>query len=177
MHPFFTIGHSTRSIEEFAALLQQSDVRHVADVRTVPRSRTNPQFNADTLPASLAPYQLGYDHITELGGLRGRQKLVDDATDALWHNPSFRNYADYAQCDAFRTGLDELLDLGATGRTAIMCAEAVWWRCHRRIIADHLLARGLSVSHIMGTGDVPLATLTPGAVVTGDRVTYPAPAR
>ncbi|MFD2647633.1 DUF488 family protein [Devosia albogilva] len=173
MQPFFTIGHSTRSLEEFAALLRQSDIRHLVDVRTVPRSRTNPQFNLDTLGASLAPYQIGYGHIAGLGGLRGRQKPADESANALWRNQSFRNYADYTQSDAFREGLGQLIELGTTGRAAIMCAEAVWWRCHRRIIADHLLARGFSVFHIMGPDDVPAATLTPGAMVGGNGVTYP----
>jgi Uncharacterized conserved protein len=173
MHPFFTIGHSTRSIEEFTSLLQQSEIRHLVDVRTVPRSRTNPQFNPDSLAGSLAPYQIGYQHIAALGGLRGKQKPPDASANALWRNQSFRNYADYAQSDAFREGLEQLVELGSTGRAAIMCAEAVWWRCHRRIIADHLLARGHNVFHIMGPADVPPATLTPGAVVNGDRVLYP----
>ncbi len=175
MHPFFTIGHSTRSIEEFVELLQQSEIRFLVDVRTVPRSRTNPQFNAPTLAASLAPCQIGYSHIAGLGGLRGRQKQVEESMNDLWQNQSFRNYADYTQTPAFQEGLQQLLELGAMGRTAIMCAEAVWWRCHRRIIADHLLARGLTVFHILGPQDVPPATLTPGAVVTADSVTYPQP--
>ncbi len=173
MHPFFTIGHSTRSTEEFVALLQQSEVRHLVDVRTVPRSRTNPQFNPDPLAESLAPYQIGYRHIAALGGLRGRQKSADQSANALWRNQSFRNYADYAQSDAFCEGVEQLIELGGTGRAAIMCAEAVWWRCHRRIIADHLLARGHGVFHIMGPDTVPPATLTPGAMAQGDRVTYP----
>ena len=175
MQPFFTIGHSTRSTEEFIALLQQSEIRQLADVRTVPRSRTNPQFNPETLAASLAGYQIGHAHLTALGGLRGRQQQVPDALNALWQNRSFRNYADYAQTPPFREGLQQLLELGATGRVAIMCAEAVWWRCHRRIIADFLLARGLAVFHILGPQNVTPATLTPGAVVSGETVTYPLP--
>jgi uncharacterized protein (DUF488 family) len=175
MHPFFTIGHSTRSTEEFAGLLQESQVGWVADVRTVARSRTNPQFNPQTLAASLAPYQIGYSHLAALGGLRGRQKLVPQAVNALWQNRSFRNYADYAGSPAFREAMEQLLELGAAGRVAMMCAEAVWWRCHRRIIADYLLARGLEVFHIMAPHTVVPATLTPGAVVSGECVTYPLP--
>jgi uncharacterized protein (DUF488 family) len=175
MHPFFTIGHSTRSTAEFVDLLQDSGIRQLADVRTVPRSRTNPQFNPETLSASLATYQIGHVHLPALGGLRSRQKQVPDSLNALWQNQSFRNYADYAQTPAFREGLQQLLELGTTGRVAIMCAEAVWWRCHRRIIADYLLARGLPVFHILGPQHVTAATLTPGAVVRGDDVTYPLP--
>ncbi|MBD8064811.1 DUF488 domain-containing protein [Devosia sp. PTR5] len=173
MNPFFTIGHSTRTIEEFAALLQQSEIRHLVDVRTVPRSRTNPQFNLDAMEGNLAPYQITYRHIAQLGGLRGRQKQVESSANALWRNQSFRNYADYAQTAKFRSGLDELIEVGETGRTAMMCAEAVWWRCHRRIIADNLLARGFEVFHIMGEGNVPPATLTPGAVCRDGGVLYP----
>ncbi len=173
MQPFFTIGHSTRSTKEFAALLQQSEIRYLVDVRTVPRSRTNPQFNPHPLAESLAPYQIGYQHIAALGGLRGRQKPADESANALWRNQSFRNYADYTQSDAFREGLGQLIELGTTGRAAIMCAEAVWWRCHRRIIADYLLTRGFSVFHIMGPDSVPPATLTPGAVASGDGLIYP----
>lgn len=173
MHPFFTIGHSTRSIEEFVSLLQQSEVRHLVDVRTVPRSRTNPQFNPDVLVETLAPYQINYQHIAALGGLRRRQRSSSGTTNALWRNQSFRNYADYAQSDDFRTGLQQLIDLGCTGRAATMCAEAVWWRCHRRIIADHLLVRGFSVFHIMGSDNVSPATLTPGAAISSDRIMYP----
>lgn len=173
MHPFFTIGHSTRSTEEFVSLLQQSEIRHLIDVRTVPRSRTNPQFNPDSLSEILASYQIGYHHIAALGGLRGRQNPVDSSANALWRNQSFHNYADYAQSGAFRDGLQQLIDLSTTGPAATMCAEAVWWRCHRRIIADYLLTRGFSVFHIMGPDKVLPATLTPGAMASGDGVSYP----
>ena len=175
MHPFFTIGHSTRTTGEFIDLLLRSEIRQVADVRTVPRSRTNPQFNPTVLAQSLAPVGIGYSHIVELGGLRGRQKQAAEAANALWQNDSFHNYADYAQTPSFAEGLRQLLELGASGPVAIMCAEAVWWRCHRRIIADYLLARGLPVFHILGPASVVPAKLTQGAVVTGGSVTYPAP--
>lgn len=173
MKPFFTIGHSTRSVEEFVTLLQQSEISLLVDVRTVPRSRTNPQFNLDTLGDTLAPYQIDYTHIAELGGLRGRQKDAESSSSALWRNKSFRNYAEYAQSPAFRSGLQTLQALGTRSTCAIMCAEAVWWRCHRRIIADYLLAGGLPVFHIMGPGSVSPATITPGAVIDQDRVLYP----
>ena len=173
--PFFTIGHSTLTIVAFADALQKAEVGLVADIRTVPRSRTNPQFNADSLPDSLAGFQIGYALLPALGGLRGRSKTVPPETNALWRNASFHNYADYALGDDFRAGLDDLIALGRERRTAMMCAEAVWWRCHRRIVADHLIARGEEVFHIIGDRIEP-ATLTPGARVAGDRVTYPAPA-
>ena len=174
--PFFTIGHSTRTVDEFADLLRASDVRLVVDVRSMPRSRTNPQFNFDALPDALAPLQIGYVHIAPLGGLRGKQKPAETSTNGYWRVKSFRNYADYAQGPAFAQGLAELRALGAERRSAIMCAEAVWWRCHRRLIADYLLAAGERVFHILGPGHVDPASLTPGARVReGGVIDYPAP--
>ena len=173
-HPFFTIGHSTRTIPEFASLLQSAQVGLVADVRTIPRSRANPQFNRETLPESLAIYQIAYAHMAELGGLRGRQRRAEPSPNAFWNNESFRNYADYALTESFRRGLERLRDLGRERRCAIMCAEAVWWRCHRRIIADYLIAAGETVFHILGPGHVEEAKLTP--VVRrgpGDGLIYP----
>jgi uncharacterized protein (DUF488 family) len=175
-NPFYTIGHSTRTIPEFVDLLREAKVGLVVDVRTVPRSRTNPQFNRDVLPETLAGYQIGYEHIAELGGLRGRQRQAEPSPNGFWENTSFRNYADYALTGRFREGLDRLTDLGGRSVTAIMCAEAVWWRCHRRIIADYLLAAGEYVQHIMGDGKVVPARLTPGARPVGKRLTYPPPA-
>lgn len=174
--PFFTIGHSNRTTSDFVALLQESQVRLVIDVRSMPRSRANPQFNGDVLAESLAPFQIGYRAIPELGGLRGRQWGVDPSPNGLWRVRSFRNYADYALGERFAEGLRELRDLGAVQRTAIMCAEAVWWRCHRRIIADYLLAAGEQVLHILGPGHVEPARLTPGAQPRRDGVLYPAQA-
>jgi uncharacterized protein (DUF488 family) len=164
----FTIGHSTRPIAEFIALLTQVDVDFLVDVRSVPRSRTNPQFNADTLPASLAAAGIAYRHLRALGGLRHRPKAAPPSPNTLWRNTSFRNYADYAETDAFRDGLRELRGLARQHRCAIMCAEAVWWRCHRRIIADYLLAEGVPVAHIMGLGRIDAAKLTPGASLQAD---------
>jgi uncharacterized protein (DUF488 family) len=173
---FFTIGHGTRALPEFVDLLRESAVDLVVDVRSMPRSRTNPQFNEETFPDALAPWQIGYEHIAELGGLRGRQRLAEPSLNGLWRVRSFRNYADYALTDPFAAGLARLRDLGAQRRCAIMCAETVWWRCHRRIIADYLLAAGESVFHILGRSHVDRARLTPGAVVRGDRkVVYPVP--
>jgi uncharacterized protein (DUF488 family) len=172
-NPFYTIGHSTRTIPDFVDLLREANVQLVVDVRTVPRSRTNPQFNRDALPESLAGYQIGYLHIAELGGLRGRQRQASPSPNAYWENASFRNYADYALTDTFRTGLATLHDLGIRSVTAMMCAEAVWWRCHRRIIADYLLASGHVVFHILGPGKIGPASLTPGARLTDEGILYP----
>ena len=171
-NPFYTIGHSTHTIPEFVDLLREAKVGLVVDVRTVPRSRTNPQFNRDALPDSLAGYQIGYEHIAELGGLRGRQRLAEPSPNGFWENTSFRNYADYALTGRFREGLDRLTDLGVRSVTAIMCAEAVWWRCHRRIIADYLLASGHAVFHILGHGKIAPASMTPAARLTADGIVY-----
>jgi uncharacterized protein (DUF488 family) len=175
--PFFTIGHGTRTIEDFIALLKEAGVAIVVDVRTMPRSRTNPQFNADLLPASLEAEQIAYQHLAALGGLRSRQRAIVPETNAFWDNPSFHNYADYAMSTSFRDGLTQLRDLGELRRCAIMCAETVWWRCHRRIIADHLIAEGEQVLHILGPHNIEAARLTPAAKVgPGPTVTYPAAA-
>jgi uncharacterized protein (DUF488 family) len=171
-----TIGHSTRSITELVELLRQASVDLLVDVRTVPRSRANPQFNSDTLPRSLTAAGIGYRHLAALGGLRGRRKDGMPSPNTLWRSDAFRNYADYASTGAFRTGLDELKALAHDRRCAIMCAEAVWWRCHRRIIADYLLAQGIAVAHIMGPGKIEAATLTPGARPLADgTILYPSP--
>lgn len=166
--PFFTIGHSNRSIEEFTELLKDVDIRILADIRTVPRSRANPQFNRDALPHALAGVGISYEHMASLGGLRGKTRTLSPEINGFWTNESFHNYADYALSDRFQTGLAHLLDEGAARRCAIMCAEAVWWRCHRRIVADYLLARGRKVFHIMARGRLEPARLTPGAVVEAD---------
>lgn len=172
--PFFTIGHSTRSVEDFVDLLRTAEVRHVADVRTVPRSRTNPQYNCDVLRETLAAYQIGCIHIAALGGLRGRTGDIPPAVNAFWKNQSFHNYADYAMTGAFGRGLDQLRELGHARCCAVMCAEALWWRCHRRIIADYLLARGEAVFHILASGKVAAAKLTPGARIgQAGTLTYP----
>jgi uncharacterized protein (DUF488 family) len=161
--PFFTIGHSTRSIEDFVALLRHAEVRLVVDVRTVPRSRTNPQYNRDVLPQSLSAFQIGYEHIAALGGLRGHKGDVPDAVNGFWQNRSFHNYADYAMSDGFRGGLARLREIGHDAPCAIMCAEAVWWQCHRRIIADYLIAAGETVFHILAGNRIEPARMTEGA--------------
>jgi uncharacterized protein (DUF488 family) len=161
--PFYTIGHSTRSMEDFAALLQEAGVTFLADVRTVPRSRTNPQYNSDVFPAALQPYQIGYEHMAALGGLRHKNRDVSPDVNGFWQNDSFHNYADYAMQPAFRTGLSHLQQIGQNERCAIMCAEAVWWRCHRRIIADYLIAAGETVLHIMAPHHIEPAHMTEAA--------------
>ena len=145
----------------------------VVDVRTVPRSRTNPQYNEDALPDGLAPWQIGYRRIAALGGLRGRSKDVPPETNDWWTNRSVHNYADYALSGGFESGLEELLALADERRVAIMCSEAVWWRCHRRIIADYLIERGVEVFHLMGAGRMEPATMTPAARPRSGRITYP----
>ena len=152
--PFFTIGHSTRAIETFTGLLAANAVARVVDVRTVPKSRMNPQYNRDSLPGSLARHGIGYTHMPALGGLRPRSRDVSPEVNGFWENQSFHNYADYAMGPEFRAGLAALLALGRGERCAIMCAEAVWWQCHRRIITDYLLASGEPVFHILEK-DVP----------------------
>jgi uncharacterized protein (DUF488 family) len=171
---FFTIGHSTRPIEEFMALIKAAEVKLVVDVRTVPRSRTNPQFNRDVLPASLASHGVAYEHAAALGGLRGKQPGVSPEVNAFWSNASFHNYADYAMSEEFRAGLEKLRETGRATRSTVMCAEAVWWRCHRRIIADYLIAAGEEVFHILGPGHVEPAHLTREAQVSPDgTIAYP----
>lgn len=134
----------------------------------MPRSRTNPQFNSDTLSKTLSPWQFGYEHITELGGHRGKMQNVEPSLNAYWRVRGFHNYADYALTAPFAAGLARLRVLGGQHRCAIMCAEAVWWRCHRRIIADYLLAAGECVAHILDPSHIDEAILTPTAVIRSD---------
>jgi uncharacterized protein (DUF488 family) len=173
---FATIGHSTRSLEAFVDLLREAGVDLVADVRSFPRSRSNPTYNVDTLPDRLAERQIGYRHMPALGGRRGRQPGVPEEVNAGWRNQSFHNYADYALSTGFAEALAELRDLGRARHVAIMCAEAVWWRCHRRIVADHLILNGNEVVHLTEPGRTAAARPTPGAQRTRDGlVVYPAP--
>jgi uncharacterized protein (DUF488 family) len=172
----FTIGHSTRTLAEFVALLRQAEVTLLVDVRAFPRSRTTPQFNGDTLPGSLAADAIGYRHLRALGGRRHHRKGAPPSANTYWRVVAFRDYADYTASDEFRAGLAALRALARDDRCAIMCAEALWWRCHRRIIADCLLADGVLVAHIMGPDQVVPATLTPGARLMADgTLRYPAP--
>ena len=159
----YTIGHSTRSAAELIDLLREAGVDTLVDIRSVPRSRTNPQFDIDFLPDTLGAAGIGYVHNRALGGLRHRRKDAPPSEHTLWRNAAFRNYAAYAETPEFRAGLDALCRLAEDHRCAIMCAEAVWWRCHRRIVTDYLLSRGTTVRHIMAPGKIDPATLTPGA--------------
>lgn len=168
----FTIGHSTRSFDDLADLLAAYAVKHLADVRTVPRSRRNPQFNRETLPVDLRKRGIDYTHLEALGGLR---KTRADSINTGWRNASFRGYADYMQTEAFAAGIDELLVIIRGARTAIMCAEAVPWRCHRSLIADALTLRGESVGHILSGERLMPHTLTDFAVVEDGRIYYPGP--
>ena len=168
MRTIYTIGHSTRSVAELVALLREAGVDLLVDVRSAPRSRTNPQFNTDALPEALAEAGIGYRHIAALGGLRHHPKGAPESPNTLWRNDAFRNYADYAMTEPFRDGLAELRALAADHTCAIMCAEAVWWRCHRRLVADYLLTEGVPIGHIMGPGKIEPARLTPGALPRPD---------
>jgi uncharacterized protein (DUF488 family) len=173
--PFFTIGHSTRSIAEFVDLLRSAQIRLLVDVRKMPRSRTNPQYNQENLPGSLAEFQIAYQHMPALGGLRGRAKNIAPDVNAFWQNQSFHNFADYALSEDFRSGLAQLRALGKERHCAIMCSEAVWWQCHRRIIADYLIAAGETVFHILSANRIEPARLTDAAEIKADgSLTYPA---
>jgi uncharacterized protein (DUF488 family) len=171
---FFTIGHSNRTAAEFIVFLREAKAEIVADVRTIPKSRHNPQFNAEALAASLRETAIGYRPMPALGGLRGKSKDAGPSPNSYWENESFRNFADYTATATFRQGLEALLTLGRAHPCAIMCAEAVWWRCHRRIISDYLLAAGEEVIHILGEGNLEPAQLTEAAFTGPDGViTYP----
>lgn len=166
-----TIGHSTRSIEEFIRLLQAHEVACIVDVRTIPRSRHNPQFNADVLPVALKAAGIGYRHMAGLGGLR---HTTAASVNTGWHNASFRGFADYMQTPEFERALKTLIKLASRRQIALMCAEAVPWRCHRSLIADALLVRGISREHIMNLTHRQPHVLTPFAKVRNRRITYPA---
>jgi uncharacterized protein (DUF488 family) len=165
-----TVGHSTRTIEEFIELLQAHGVKRLVDVRTVPRSRRNPQFNREALPEALGAARIRYAHMPGLGGLRHPRR---DSVNLGWRNASFRGYADYMQTPEFEASLEALVKLAGRARTAVMCAEAVPWRCHRSLIADALTVRGIKVDHIMSATRRQAHALTPFARVRGTSVTYP----
>ncbi|WP_375786984.1 DUF488 family protein [Bradyrhizobium sp. Pha-3] len=172
--PFYTVGHGTRPLRDFVEILRGAAITLVVDVRIMPRSRTNPQYNYDTLPQSLKPFGIGYEHIAPLGGLRGRLREIPLDLNAFWNNASFHNYADYALSNQFRDGLSRLRQLGHARRCVIMCAELLWWRCHRRLITDYLLAAGESVFHILGPDRIEQAKMTAAARPQADgRLVYP----
>jgi uncharacterized protein (DUF488 family) len=166
-----SIGHSNRTWKDFRNLLRAHRVQRVIDVRSIPRSRHNPQFNRDTLSTKLRAARIGYVHLQKLGGLRHARR---DSPNMGWRNTSFRGFADYMQTSEFEAGLHRLMKLAANNRSAIMCAEAVPWRCHRSLIADALTVRGIQVHDIMSAKRSQVHSLIPFARVQGDRVTYPA---
>lgn len=171
--PILTVGHSTRPIQDFLALLAAHQVQQLVDVRTIPRSRHNPQFNSEDLARSLSEAGIRYLHMPDLGGLRHARP---DSINAAWRNLSFRGYADYMQTAEFEQALEKLIHLAQAHRTAIMCAEAVPWRCHRSLIADALLARGIPAEEIVSPTRLRPHALTSWAHVEKGRITYPAPA-
>jgi uncharacterized protein (DUF488 family) len=171
---FYTIGHSNRSIEAFIHLLEHVRADVLIDVRTIPKSRHNPQFNADAVAKSLQDVSIAYRRVPELGGLRSARKGQGASPNGFWENDSFRNYADYTETPPFKAGLTELRSLGNSNVCAVMCAEALWWCCHRRIISDYLLAAGEKVIHIIGEDKLEPAHLTEAAVIgPDDTITYP----
>jgi uncharacterized protein (DUF488 family) len=166
----FTIGHSTRPLEEFIALLRSNGVHRVIDIRSIPKSRHNPQFNRETLGPALRKAGVGYVHLKALGGLR---RALPDSKNLGWHNASFRGFADYMQTTEFEAGLQRAIKLAKTKPSALMCAEAVPWRCHRSLVADALVVRGIQVEDIIGSSAPKLHKLTPFALDRGTRITYP----
>ncbi|MGH9686419.1 MAG: DUF488 family protein [Candidatus Acidiferrales bacterium] len=166
----FTIGHSTRPIEDFIKLLQAHGVKQLIDIRTIPKSRHNPQFNGDALAAALRAARIRYVHLKELGGLRHARK---DSVNLGWRNASFRGFADYMQTPEFAAALDRAIELAKLRPSALMCAEAVPWRCHRSLVADALLVRGIRVEHIISAAAPKPHSLTTFARVDGMCVTYP----
>ena len=166
----YTIGHSTHPLEEFVGLLQKHGIDTLVDVRTVPRSRTNPQYNLDTLPESLAEHGIAHHYNKGLGGLRHSRP---DSPNMGWRNASFRGYADYMATPEFDEALSELVARTEQGTVAIMCAEAVWWRCHRSMVAEAMIVRGHEAQHIMPDGRLNQAKLRDFAVVDGTSISYP----
>lgn len=169
----WTVGHSTRTVAELAAVVKAHGVEEIVDIRSIRRSRANPQFNEARIAAALDRRDVAYRVDEALGGRRGKAKKPPALANDAWENASFKNYADYALTAEFRAGLVALVREARKVPSAIMCAEAVWWRCHRRIVADHLIARGIEVRHIMSETSAPEATLTPFAKIVRGRVHYP----
>lgn len=167
----YTIGHSTHSIDEFIAILKQYNINELIDIRTIPKSRHNPQFNEQDLAHVLRNHHIGYRHQKNLGGLRHAHA---DSINTGWHNSSFRGFADYMQTPEFNDGLTTLIEIAQNKTVAIMCAEAVPWRCHRSLIGDALLVHGLEVKDIFSLTSCKPHSMTPFAVVHGTKITYPA---
>src|SRR5438128_840736 len=165
----WTIGHSTRSIDEFIEALKSFEIQTVADVRSFPGSRRYPQFNKENLRASLAEKGIEYVHFPDLGG---RRRAKPDSLNMAWQSKTFRGYADYMETEGFQEGIARLLEAAREGRTAIMCAEAVWWRCHRSLISDYLKANGVEVIHIMTTGKSEPHPFTSAASIVDGKLSY-----
>jgi uncharacterized protein (DUF488 family) len=166
----FTIGHSTRTIEEFIEILKHYGIKKVVDIRTIPKSRHNPQFNEESLVETLKSAGIGYRHMKGLGGLR---HTIKDSLNTGWRNASFRGFADYMQSDEFEEGLQKLMDIAGKKIAVIMCAEALPWRCHRSLVGDALVNRGIIVRHIMNAHSAMEHKLTPWAKVKGEKIIYP----
>jgi uncharacterized protein (DUF488 family) len=165
-----TIGHSTREIDEFISLLKENLIKLLVDVRAFPGSKRYPQFNKDTLKESLTAHGIRYEHFAELGGKR---KSKPDSRNTAWRNASFRGYADYMETEQFQKGIERLLDLAAeAGPAAIACAEAVWWRCHRSLIADYLKARGVEVLHVLGANKIEPHPYTSAARIVNGELSF-----
>lgn len=174
MTNFFTIGHSNRALDEFLGMLSEAQINLLIDVRAFPRSRSNPIYNVDRLPVDLSLRQIRYLHFPSLGGRRRKQPNTDQTLNSAWRVRSFHNYADYALGAEFGAALQHLVELGLGQRLALMCSEAVWWRCHRRIITDYLILSGYSVVHLMAPGRMVQAAPTAGARRTlAGKVVYP----
>ena len=171
INQIFTIGHSTRPLDSFVSILKSYGINLVVDIRSIPRSWHNPQFNKETLPAALALHGIEYIHMAGLGGLR---KSHPDSLNLGWHNASFRSYADYMQTNEFKSSLETLVEMSAKNNLVIMCAETLPWRCHRSLVADALLIRGIKVQDIFKEGVSKEHKLTPFAQVRGMEITYPA---
>jgi uncharacterized protein (DUF488 family) len=168
----WTIGHSTRAIDEFISLLKESQIKLLVDVRAFPGSKRYPQFNKEALAKSLSAHGIGYEHFPELGGKR---KSRPDSRNTAWRNASFRGYADYMETEQFQKGIERLLEIASdAGPIAIMCAEAVWWRCHRSLIADYLKARGVEVLHVLSANKVDPHPYTPAARIVNGELSYEA---
>ena len=166
----WTIGHSTRTIDEFSSLLKENEIKLLADVRAYPGSKRYPHFNKDALTESVSACGIRYEHLSELGGKR---KPRSDSTNAAWRNASFRGYADYMETKQFHKGVERLLELSLeAGPTAILCAEAVWWRCHRSLIADYLKSHGMEVMHILGANKAEPHPYTPAARIVNGELSY-----
>ncbi len=168
----WTIGHSTRKIDQFTSLLEENGIKLVVDVRSLPGSKHYPQFNKEALAQSLCEHGIHYEHLPELGG---RRKAREDSRNTAWRNASFRGYADYMETEEFHQGVERLLDLAnESGQTAIMCAEAVWWRCHRALISDYLKARGIEIMHILDLNKSEPHPFTSAARIVNGELSYKA---